>query len=135
MAQTDPADCKLAAAAQMLLPLAEQSIAARRQEKLQELSAASWTISAKTHHQAIDFNIFEGMVCHGVPLVTISQGKVVYDRGVFHVAPGQGRYIPREPFPEYVYKRIRQRDQVCQPVPVQRAPYAGKVTPLIPARK
>ncbi|XP_060099324.1 dihydropyrimidinase [Heteronotia binoei] len=96
---------------------------------------ATRTISAKTHHQAIDFNIFEGMVCHGVPLVTISRGKVVYDRGVFHVAAGQGRYIPREPFPEYVYKRIRQRDQVCQPVPVQRAPYAGKVISFISTQK
>ncbi|XP_048364342.1 dihydropyrimidinase [Sphaerodactylus townsendi] len=96
---------------------------------------ATRTISAKTHHQAVDFNIFEGMVCHGVPLVTISRGKVVYDRGVFHVTAGQGRYIPREPFPEYVYKRLRQRDQVCQPVPVQRAPYAGKVISTIPAKK
>lgn len=70
------------------------------------------TISAKTHHQAIDYNIFEGMVCHGVPVVTISRGKVAYQSGVFHVAAGEGRYIPREPFSEYVYKRIRQRDQV-----------------------
>ncbi|XP_033011621.1 dihydropyrimidinase [Lacerta agilis] len=88
---------------------------------------ATRTISAKTHHQAIDFNIFEGMVCHGVAVATISRGKVVYQNGVFHVAAGDGRYIPREPFPEYVYKRIRQRDQVCQPVPVKRAPYVGKV--------
>ena len=29
----------------------------------------------------MDFNIFEGMICHGVPLVTISQGRVVYDHG------------------------------------------------------
>lgn len=76
-------------------------------------SSQNRTISAKTHHQAIDFNIFEGMVCHGVAVVTISRGKVVYQNGVFHVAAGDGRYVPREPFPEYVYKRIRQRDQVC----------------------
>uniref|UniRef100_A0A8D0E6C0 Dihydropyrimidinase n=1 Tax=Salvator merianae TaxID=96440 RepID=A0A8D0E6C0_SALMN len=88
---------------------------------------ATRKISAKTHHHAIDFNIFEGMVCHGVPVVTISRGKVVYQSGLFNVAPGEGRYISREPFSEYVYKRIRQRDEVCQPVPVKRAPYAGKV--------
>ncbi|OPJ83748.1 dihydropyrimidinase [Patagioenas fasciata monilis] len=41
--------------------------------------SATRTISAKTHHQANDFNIFEGMVCHGVPVVTVSRGKVVYE--------------------------------------------------------
>ena len=30
--------------------------------------------------QAVDFNIFEGQVCHGVTEVTISRGKVVYER-------------------------------------------------------
>ena len=39
------------------------------------------TISAKTHHQAVDFNIFEGMQCHGVPLWVISNGHVVVDEG------------------------------------------------------
>ena len=33
------------------------------------------------HGQAVDFNIFEGMECHGVTEVTICQGKVVYERG------------------------------------------------------
>lgn len=70
------------------------------------------TISAKTHHQAVNFNIFEGMVCHGVPLVTISRGKVVYEAGVFSVTAGDGKFIPRKPFAEYIYKRIKQRDQV-----------------------
>ncbi|XP_069477590.1 dihydropyrimidinase [Ambystoma mexicanum] len=91
---------------------------------------ATRTISVKTHHQAVNFNIFEGMVCHGVPLVTISRGKVVYERGVLHVEAGHGRYIPRQPFSEYVYKRIHQRDEACQPVPVQREPYKGKVVTL-----
>ncbi|KAG8133864.1 hypothetical protein E2320_011631 [Naja naja] len=73
---------------------------------------ATRTISAKTHHQANDFNIFEGMVCHGVPLVTILRGKVAFQNGTFHIKAGEGKYVPCDPFPEYVYKRIWQRDQV-----------------------
>ncbi|XP_010347586.1 dihydropyrimidinase isoform X2 [Saimiri boliviensis] len=91
---------------------------------------ATRTISAKTHHQAVNFNIFEGMVCHGVPLVTISRGKVVYEAGVFSVTAGDGKFIPRKPFAEYIYKRIKQRDQTCTPTPVERAPYKGEVTTL-----
>nr|AAK00644.1 dihydropyrimidinase [Mus musculus] len=91
---------------------------------------ATRRISAKTHHQAVNFNIFEGMVCHGVPLVTISRGRVVYEAGVFNVTAGHGKFIPRQPFAEYIYKRIKQRDQTCTPVPVKRAPYKGEVTTL-----
>lgn len=88
---------------------------------------ATRTISAKTHHQAVNFNIFEGMVCHGVPVVTISRGKVVYEAGVFNVTAGDGKFIPRKPFAEYIYKRIKQRDQTCTPIPVERKPYKGEV--------
>ena len=31
--------------------------------------------------QAVDFNIFEGMVVHGVPVVVISQGRVCVQNG------------------------------------------------------
>ncbi|KAJ8291069.1 hypothetical protein GJAV_G00021020 [Gymnothorax javanicus] len=95
---------------------------------------ATRTISAKTHHQAVDYNIFEGMVCHGVPLVTISRGKVVYEAGVLKATPGAGRFIPRQPFSEYVYKRVKQRDEVCKPTAVRREPYTGKVT-AVPSPK
>lgn len=87
-------------------------------------------ISAKTHHQAVDYNIFEGMECHGVPVVTISRGKVVYENGELNVSPGHGSFIPRLPFSEFVYKRIRQRDEVGQPTAVTREPYKGEVISL-----
>ncbi|KAF7665950.1 hypothetical protein LDENG_00125580 [Lucifuga dentata] len=84
-------------------------------------------ISAKTHHQALDYNIFEGMECHGVPVVTISRGKVVYEDGKLNVTAGHGRFIHRQPFSDYVYKRIKQREEVGKPTAVSRKPYEGKV--------
>lgn len=36
----------------------------------------------------------------------------MYEAGVFSVAAGDGKFIPRKPFAEYVYKRITQRDKV-----------------------
>lgn len=42
---------------------------------------ATRTISAKTHHHACDFNIFEGMTCHGVPEIVIVNGQVCVENG------------------------------------------------------
>ncbi|KAI8505776.1 PREDICTED: dihydropyrimidinase-like [Branchiostoma belcheri] len=92
---------------------------------------ATRKISAATHHQAVDFNIFEGQVCHGVPVYVISGGKVVVeDGGHVMVTQGAGKYIPRKPFSDYVYKRIKVRDGLLQPKAVEREPYKGPVIDL-----
>jgi dihydropyrimidinase len=88
------------------------------------------TISAKTHHQRVDFNIFEGLVCHGVPVCVISQGKVVVDQGQINVTRGSGRFIPRKPWCDHVYSRVFQRDKVDQPQKVEREPYTGPIIQL-----
>jgi dihydropyrimidinase len=94
--------------------------------------AATRTISAKTHHHACDFNIFEGMKCHGVAQVVIAGGRVVLDEdGVslnhcitnclisncpsfqLHVTQGSGRFVSTPCHGEYAYGRINNRDDVC----------------------
>jgi dihydropyrimidinase len=56
---------------------------------------ASRTISAKTHHQNIDFNVYESMTVVGNAAITMSRGTVVYDRGQLRAQRGAGRYLPR----------------------------------------
>jgi len=57
--------------------------------------AATKTISAKTHKQNVDFNIFEGMQVTGLASHTISQGKLRYRDGELFTNKGEGRYIKR----------------------------------------
>lgn len=61
--------------------------------------AATKTISAKTHHQNVDFNIFEGMKIKGLPSHTISGGVLKYVDGKLRAERGSGSYIKRPAFP------------------------------------
>ncbi len=59
------------------------------------------TISKDTHHQNVDFNIFEGMTVCGINTLTVSQGNVVYQDGDIRTVRGAGRYVDRPTFPPY----------------------------------
>ena len=77
------------------------------------------TISAKTHHQKVDFNIFEGLTCKGVPSHTLSQGKLLWADGKLDVKEGAGRYINRPTFPS-VYEAMKKQGEMKTPKPVVR---------------
>jgi dihydropyrimidinase len=79
----------------------------------------SRTISAETHNQNIDFSIYEGMTVTGVPAVTISQGKVVYEDGELKTVRGAGRYIKRPCFPSY-WENQMLRNELAEPTKVDR---------------
>ncbi len=59
---------------------------------------ATKVISKDTHHQNIDFNIFEGMEVKGLPSATICGGKLRYYDGELRVEKGSGTYIKRPAF-------------------------------------
>ena len=56
------------------------------------------TISAATHYQANDFNVFEGMDVTGVTVHALSGGRHVWADGDMRAKRGAGRFIPRKPF-------------------------------------
>lgn len=61
------------------------------------------TISAKTHHQASDINIFEGMLVHGVPEYVIVSGRVCAEEGEVRPVQGFGKFVPTPSFPPFLY--------------------------------
>ena len=81
--------------------------------------AASKTISAKTHHQNVDYNIFEGMTVTGCASHTLSRGKIVYANGELDVERGAGRYVDRPPFAPF-YDALKVQAQRAEPTPVAR---------------
>lgn len=63
--------------------------------------AATKTISAKTHKQNVDYNIFEGMVVTGCASHTISQGRIAFADGELTVEKGVGCYVDRPAYAHY----------------------------------
>ena len=87
---------------------------------------ASRTISAKTHHQNIDFNIYEGHTVTGVAAVTLSRGRTVWKDGQINAERGSGRYLNRPCFPGY-YDNQLLRNRLAEPTRVERTlPKASK---------
>lgn len=78
------------------------------------------TISKETHHQKIDFNIFEGMTVKGANTVTVSQGNVVYKDGDLRTVKGAGRYVDRPTFAPY-YSAFEKQRELNKPAAVDRS--------------
>jgi len=56
------------------------------------------TISAKTHHMAVDYNPFEGMNVIGEPISVLSRGEFVIRDKQFVGKAGAGEFIKREKY-------------------------------------
>jgi dihydropyrimidinase len=68
--------------------------------------AATKTISVKTHHQKVDFNVFEGMTVRGVATHTLTRGALAWADGDLRAVRGAGQYLKRPPAAAY-YDAIR----------------------------
>ncbi|MGN6806090.1 MAG: amidohydrolase family protein, partial [Trinickia sp.] len=79
----------------------------------------SRTISVATHHQNVDFNVFEGITVEGVATHTIARGELAWADGDLRARRGQGRYLKRPPNPAY-FDAIRVANRLKEPAPVAR---------------
>ncbi len=78
------------------------------------------TISAKSHHQNIDFNIYEGMEITGNAAVTLSRGRVLWENDQLQTERGSGRYIDRPCFND-VWAAQKTRNDAARPTGVKRS--------------
>jgi dihydropyrimidinase len=81
--------------------------------------AATKTISVKTHHQQVDFNVFEGMTVQGVATHTLTRGALAWADGELRAVRGAGRYLERPPAAGY-YEAARIANRLREPHPVER---------------
>ncbi|PXY27629.1 dihydropyrimidinase [Prauserella muralis] len=58
--------------------------------------AAEQTLSAATHHMAVDYSAYEGMTITGKVDTVLSRGRVVVDGGEYHGSAGHGRFLSRD---------------------------------------
>ena len=83
------------------------------------------TISAKTHHQNIDFNIYEGMEVTGNAAITLSRGLVVWENDELKTVRGRGKYVNRPCNAPY-WDSQGKRNELAEPTKVERARPAAK---------
>jgi len=81
--------------------------------------SGSRTISAKTHHQNIDFNIFEGRTVKGIAVHTLSQGNVVWTDGDLRTVEGAGNYVKRPAY-NSAFEAVAKRAEINAPTAVKR---------------
>jgi dihydropyrimidinase len=89
---------------------------------------ASKTITAKKQISRIDYNVFEGYQCKGVPKVVLSGGRVAFKEGDLRAKPGDGQFVERPAFPS-THKANATWKALTGPRATKRAAEAEKVTP------
>jgi dihydropyrimidinase len=57
---------------------------------------AKQTLSASTHHMAVDYSCYEGREITGRVDTVLSRGRVIIEGGKYLGAPGHGQYLRRD---------------------------------------
>ena len=83
-------------------------------------AGARKTITTAKSVSKVGYNVFEGRTVTGVPVVTVANGKVVYDRGDLRAERGAGRYLKRRAFAP-MFDALRRQAAQRAPRAVDRA--------------
>jgi dihydropyrimidinase len=81
---------------------------------------ATKKITARKQVSRIDYNVFEGFRCTGVPWMTISGGRIAWKDGDLRAEPGQGRYVERPAFSPVHVANAKWKEQTA-PKAVERS--------------
>jgi dihydropyrimidinase len=80
---------------------------------------ATKRITAKKQFSRVEYNVFEGFECRGLPIVTISGGRIAWKDGQMRAEKGEGHYVARDPFPPVAVAHAKWKE-LTRPKPVER---------------
>jgi dihydropyrimidinase len=86
--------------------------------------AGTKKITAKKQMSRIEYNVFEGFKCKGIPKTVLSRGRISWDQGDMRAKPGDGDFVARPPNAPVHVANATYRE-LTAPRPVKRA----EVTP------
>jgi len=82
--------------------------------------SARKTITKASSVSKVGYNVFEGRTVQGLPVVTLSQGKVAWSRGDLRAVRGAGRYVKRPAFAPY-FDALKRQAALHAPQAVNRS--------------
>jgi len=82
-------------------------------------SAATKTIRAKNQYSRVEYNVFEGYEVTGLPIVTLSRGRIAWKDKEIRAQNGDGAFVARDPFPAVAVANATWKE-LNKPKPVSR---------------
>jgi dihydropyrimidinase len=80
---------------------------------------ATKTIRAKNQFSRVEYNVFEGYEVTGLPIVTLSRGRIAWKDKEIRAKKGDGAFVSRDPFPAVAVANATWKE-LNKPKPVSR---------------
>lgn len=80
---------------------------------------ATKIISAATHFQNLEYNVYEGRQIKGLVETTIARGRIVFQNGKMDCKPGSGRFLPTPAFGK-MFQGLKEQKYAQLPTKIER---------------